>query len=177
MGRQKKFKSWLLLVPRSTSGTQKCYSLLHCTGQPTTATSRLLSKLRTLSSQLHTTPMHLFACRQMRSFSLTSACIEGRVLIKLGARYACALVLVHNIFFSFDGQSRTSVAPTNQHGWTALHHAANWGYVDCVKKLLDLGADPYAQVHAFVRHRHPQHGISRCHGASRGQRPTPNLVT
>lgn len=39
-----------------------------------------------------------------------------------------------------------SVAPTNQHGWTALHHAANWGYVECVKKLLDLGADPYSQV-------------------------------
>ena len=38
-----------------------------------------------------------------------------------------------------------SVYPTNQHGWTALHHASNWGYVDCVKKLLDLGADPYAQ--------------------------------
>jgi ankyrin repeat protein len=38
-----------------------------------------------------------------------------------------------------------SVHPTNQHGWTALHHAANWGYIDCVKKLLDLGADPYAQ--------------------------------
>ena len=55
------------------------------------------------------------------------------------------LILAHmhnsNGTYNYD-----SVFPTNQHGWTALHHASNWGYVSCVEKLLDLGADPYAQV-------------------------------
>lgn len=29
-----------------------------------------------------------------------------------------------------------------QFGWTAIHHAANWGYAGVVKALIDLGADP-----------------------------------
>ena len=32
-----------------------------------------------------------------------------------------------------------------QFGWTALHHASNWGYLECVKTLVELGADVDAQ--------------------------------
>lgn len=38
-----------------------------------------------------------------------------------------------------------SVAPTNQFGWTALHHAANWGYDNVCKVLIENGADPMAK--------------------------------
>ena len=32
-----------------------------------------------------------------------------------------------------------------QFGWSALHHSANWGYAECVRVLLDVGADPDVQ--------------------------------
>jgi hypothetical protein len=64
----------------------------------------------------------------------------------LGCSLRPRLVLVPSLTIHIGERVANSVSPTNQHGWTALHHAANWGYVDCVKKLLDLGADPYSQV-------------------------------